>query len=80
MQSTKKMSLWIVSCPLTHLFQDCWIAGCGVMDSMPEPIGDEIYTDHPQDCTEDISKVTLISSLVQFKILLLDLSQSDDMV
>ena len=32
------------------------MAGCGVLDSLPDPVGDEVYTDHPQDCEVDISK------------------------
>lgn len=43
----------------TITIQDCWIAGCGVLESMPAPVGDEVYSDHPQDCSLDISKVTL---------------------
>ena len=29
------------------------------MESLPEPVGDEVYSDHPQDCSLDISKVSL---------------------
>ncbi|KAL5259523.1 hypothetical protein ACHWQZ_G009841 [Mnemiopsis leidyi] len=39
---------------------DCWIAGCGVLESMPAPVGDEVYSDHPQDCSLDISKATKV--------------------
>ena len=33
------------------------------MDSLPEPVEDEIYADYPKDCTEDISKVTVRSKI-----------------
>jgi len=39
---------------------DCWVADCGVLAELPEPVGDELYHPCPQDCTLDISKASKV--------------------
>lgn len=44
---------------------DCWVYGCGVIEKLPDPVGDEIYADFPKDCQLDISKVAKVLEAAQ---------------
>ena len=48
--------------------QDCWISGCGILERLPDAVGDEVYSDHPQDCSLDISKVRLCRHVYTYEV------------